>query len=156
MRFTTKTEYALVCLVYMAKHVTEKLVTISDLVKHESMSETYLQKIFLALREANIVAAHPGRNGGYSLARPAAQITLKEIIEALEGQTFEIFCEPETRKDIVCTHFSMCAIRPVWVKTKELLDEFYRSITLDMVARKEKQALSSLSEKNHEQTRAIR
>lgn len=135
MRFTTKTEYGLVCLVYMARHPEADLVTINKMVAGEEMSETYLEKIFLSLREGHIVAAHPGRNGGYSLARPPQEITLREIIEALEGQTFEVFCEPEVRKDIVCTHFPACSVMPVWMKTKELLDDFYGSITLDMLAK---------------------
>lgn len=148
MRFTTKTEYGLVSLVYMAQHGHEgKIVTVTDLVKHEGMSETYIQKIFLSLRKANIVISHPGRNGGYTLARPPAEITLKEVIEALEGQTFAVFCEPEVRKDIVCTHFCMCAVRPVWVKTKGLLDDFYGSVTLDTISREEKDARNLIAER---------
>ncbi len=147
MRFTTKTEYALVCLAYMAKQVSNKIVTVAELVKHEKMSETYIQKIFLSLRQANIVVAHPGRNGGYSLARSPQEIALKQVIEALEGHTFDVFCEPRTRDHIVCTHFCMCGIRPVWAKTKELLDDFYSSITLDMIAKEEKEALNSISER---------
>jgi len=67
----------------------------------------------------------------------------KEIIEALEGgstfdiQTFGVFCEPVIRKNIVCTHFSTCGLRPVWRKTKELLDHFYGSVTLEMIAKEE-------------------
>ena len=147
MRFTTKTEYGLVCLVFMAKHLSDSFVTITDLVKMERMSETYIQKIFLSLRMANVVVSHPGRKGGYSLAKHPSQITLKEIIEALEGGTFDVFCEPETRKDIVCTHFCMCGVRPVWAKTKELLDDFYGSVTLDMLAGEESEAVSLISKK---------
>ncbi|MBI4549939.1 MAG: Rrf2 family transcriptional regulator [Candidatus Omnitrophica bacterium] len=137
MRFTTKTEYGVVCLVYMAKQAPGKVITIADLVKHEKMSITYLQKIFHALKQADIVTAHPGRNGGYSLARPASQITLKQVIEALEGGTFDIFCEPEIRKEIVCTHLTLCAVRPVWAKTKRLLDEYYQSVNLEMIVQEE-------------------
>jgi Rrf2 family protein len=137
MRFTTKTEYGVVCLVYMAKEVPGKVITIADLVKHEKMSITYIQKIFHALKQANIVTAHPGRNGGYALARPASQITLRQVIDALEGGTFDIFCEPDIRKDIVCTHFTLCAVRPVWARTKRLLDDYYQSISLDMIVKEE-------------------
>ena len=63
------------------------------------------------------------------------KITLKEIIEALEGQTFDVFCEPEVREHIVCTHFGLCGIRPVWAKTKDLLDQYYNSVTLEMIVK---------------------
>ena len=45
--------------------------------------------------------------------------------------------EPDHRKDIVCTHFGACEVKPIWIKTKELLDRFYGSVTLDMLARNE-------------------
>lgn len=140
MRYTTKTEYGLVCLVYMAKHSSAELVTIKEIAEKEHFSPTYIEKIFQTLRSANIVNSHPGKQGGFSLARDPSEITLKEIIEALEGGTFDIFCEPEVREHIVCTHFCMCGVRPVWAKTKEMLDHFFNSITLEMVAKEEKEA----------------
>ncbi len=138
MRFTTKTEYGLVCLAYMAKHPEAEMVTIKDIGLTESYSMTYMEKILQKLRVANIVISHHGAHGGYSLSRHPSKITLREIIEALEGGTFEKFCEPEVRKDIVCTHFCMCGIRPVWEKTKSLLDNFFESVTLEMIAKPEK------------------
>lgn len=148
MRFTTKTEYGVVCLVYMAKETPGKVITISDLVRQEKMSITYIQKIFHALKQARIVTAHPGRNGGYSLARPASQITLKQVIDALEGGTFDIFCEPEIRKEIVCTHFTLCAVRPVWAKTKKLLDDYYHSVTLEMIVKEEERLRKSREDRD--------
>ncbi len=139
MRFTTKTEYGLVCLVYMARHIDKEVVTIKDMVKAERYSLPYVEKILQRLRGAGIVVSHPGKGGGYSLAKPAAKITLKEIIEALEGSTFEVFCEPNVRKEIVCTHLCMCDIAPVWSKTKELLDGYYGAVTLDRLAGGEKE-----------------
>ena len=103
------------------------------------------EKILQKLRAANIVVSHQGKQGGYALARLPSEITLKEIIEALEGgatfdiQTFGIFCDPVIRERIVCTHFSMCGLRPVWRRTKELLDQFYGSVTLEMIAQEEHQ-----------------
>ena len=134
MRFTTKTEYGLVCLVNMARQPQDAIKTVRDLVKSEHYSIAFTEKIFQKLRQAHIVTSHQGKQGGYSLARPAPEITLKEIIEALEGKTFEVFCEPEVREHIVCTHFELCGIKPVWKKTKELLDHYYESITLEMLA----------------------
>ena len=138
MRFTTKTEYGLVCLVYMARHPELEMVTIKDIGLTESYSMTYMEKILQKLRAAGIVVSHQGKHGGYSLAKPPVQITLREIIEALEGNTFEQFCEPDIRKEIVCTHFIMCGLRPVWEKTKSVLDNFFESVTLEMIAKPEK------------------
>ena len=139
MRFTTKTEYGLVCLIYLAKHSGQSLdpITIKELVKAENFSLAYTEKIFQTLRASKIVDSHQGHHGGYVLARPASKITLKEIIEALEGATFDVFCEPEVRSEITCTHFPMCSIKPLWEKTKGTLDQFFGGITLESLMTEE-------------------
>ena len=135
MRFTTKTEYGLVCLAYMARKAADEVTAVKEIAEREQFPQPYIQQIFHALCEANIVHAHHGRLGGYSLSRPASEITLRQIVEALEGGTFDVFCEPDVRKEITCTHFSLCGVKPVWQKTKDILDQFYGSITLDMMAK---------------------
>lgn len=142
MKFTTKTEYGLVCLIYMAKNASGQVVPIKDIIRTENFSPTYLEKILQKLKAANIVVSHQGKDGGYALAKHPSQITLKEIIEALEGETFEVYCQPETRKEIVCNHFGLCALGPIWTKTKDLLDRFYGSLTLESMVNPEKQLQS--------------
>ena len=137
MRFTTKTEYGLVCLIHLARNYPAHLLTIKDIAKQESFSVTYIEKILQRLRAANVVASHQGNHGGYSLARHPSPITLKEIIEALEGYTFDVFCEPHVRMEIVCNHFGLCVLNPVWIKTKALLDNYYGSVTLESIAQPE-------------------
>ena len=85
------------------------------------------------------MTAHHGKQGGYSLASHPSQITLKVIIEALDGQTFDIYCQPRIRAQIVCTHFSNCGVKQIWAKTKQMLDEFFSSITLEDMAKDEKE-----------------
>ena len=135
MRYTTKTEYGLVCMMIMAKENGTSWMTIKELAKKENYPVAYIEKIMQSLRQAKLVASHHGNQGGYELARPASEITLKEIVEALEGSTFEVFCNPDVREDIVCNHICMCGAKPVWKRTKELLDHFYGAITLETLAK---------------------
>jgi Rrf2 family protein len=121
----------------MARNGGADSMTIKEIAEKEHFSPDYIEKIFQILRASDIVVSRLGKQGGFSLSRPPSQITMKEIIEALEGQTFDVFCEPEVREHIVCTHFCMCGVRPVWAKTKALLDNFYGSITLEMIAKEE-------------------
>lgn len=134
MRFTTKTEYGLICLMYMARHQGNGVVTVPEIVQNERFSKTFIEKILQKLRKAKIVEAHHGIKGGYLLTRSPSQITLRQVVEALEGGTFEVFCRPDVREHIVCTHFSLCGVKPVWQKTKEMLDQFFDTITLEMMA----------------------
>ena len=137
MKFTTKTEYGLLCMIYMARHADRRCLSIKEIAAHENYPAPYIEKILQALRQAKLVTAHHGNQGGYSLSRKPSEITLKQVIDALEGGTFEIFCAPETREDIVCTHFCLCGVKPVWRKTKHILDEFYDSVTLEMMTQDE-------------------
>jgi Rrf2 family protein len=137
MKFTTKTEYGLVCMIYMARHADRPCLTIKEIAAHENYPVPYIEKILQALRQAKLVKAHHGNQGGYSLAKKPSEITLKDVVDALEGSTFEVFCAPETRPDIVCTHFCLCGVKPVWRKTKQILDDFYGSITLEMMTQDE-------------------
>ena len=145
MRFTTKTEYGIVSMVYMARHAAcpersrgdKPWLTIKEIASNENYPVSYIEKILQALRQAKLVTSHQGNHGGYRLARKPSEITLRQVVDALEGSTFEVFCAPETRPDIVCTHFCLCGVKPVWRKTKELLDKFYDSITLEMMTKNE-------------------
>lgn len=138
MRFTAKTEYGFVCMAYLAgHHGKDRAVPIKEIAEHGHYSVTFTEKILQALRQAKLVTARHGNHGGYALAREPKQITLKEVIDALEGATFEVFCKPEVRAEIVCAHFCLCGIKPVWRRTKDLLDKFYGSITLDTLTKDE-------------------
>ncbi len=147
MRFTTKTEYGMICLIYMARHVNLMLdpISIKELAAAEQYSPAYTEKILQNLRAAGIVTAQQGHHGGYVLSRKPSEITLREIIEALEGSTFDVFCEPDIRKEITCTHFSFCGVKPVWQRTKELLDQFYGAITLENLAKNQFHLLETSS-----------
>src|SRR5262245_34127921 len=101
MRFTTKTEYGLNCMVHLARANGRGPVSIKEMVAREKYPLPYIEKILQGLKKAKLVTAHHGNHGGYSLARKASEITVKEVIEALEGGTFEVFCQPEVREDIV-------------------------------------------------------
>lgn len=134
MRYTTKTEYGVICLAHMAKKPWPGASIAKEIAEHEGFSVTFTEKILQGLRRAGITTSQQGNKGGWALTRPSAEITLKEIIEALEGSTFEAFCDIKHRKSIVCTHFSLCKLKPVWYKTKKKLDELYQTITLQMIA----------------------
>ena len=134
MRFTTKTEYGVICLAHMARKPWPGASTAKEIAEHEGFSVTFTEKILQGLRRAGIVTSQQGNKGGWTLTRPSGEITLKEIVDALEGATFEAFCDPKRRKSIVCNHFSLCKLKPIWYQTKKTLDELYQTLTLEMIA----------------------
>jgi Rrf2 family protein len=118
----------------MAAKAWPESVTVKEIAEHEGFSTTFTEKILQGLRRAGIVVSQQGNKGGWMLTRPPSEISLKEIVEALEGSTFEVFCAPKRRKNIVCTHFSLCKLKPIWYKTRKTLDELYQGITLEAIA----------------------
>ncbi len=134
MRFTTKTEYGVICLAYMAAKSWPDSVPVKEIAEHEGFSTTFTEKILQRLRRAGIVTSQQGNKGGWTLTRSPSEINLKEIVEALEGSTFEVFCSPKRRKHIVCTHFSLCKLKSIWYKTQQTLDELYQTLTLEKIA----------------------
>ena len=146
MKYTTRTEYGLFCMMHMAQDREASWITIKELAKQENYPVAYIEKILQSLRQAKLVLSHQGNQGGYILAKPASDITLKQIIDALEGSTFDVFCQPDVREDIVCNHICMCGAKPIWKKTKEVLDHFYNSINLEMLIKPQAAVQSLLGE----------
>jgi Rrf2 family protein len=145
MRYTTKTEYGLICMVYLAKRHGSDWISIKEIAKEENYSVAYIEKILQALRQANLVTSQEGNHGGYALTRRPGDITLRQIIDALEGSTFDVFCEPQVREEIVCNHICLCGAKPIWKKTKDVLDRFFDSITLEMLVKPQAEVQAFMS-----------
>lgn len=146
MRFTAKTEYGFVCMAYLAgQYEKNRAVSIRQIAEQGRYPAAFTEKIMQALRQAGLVLSRHGNAGGYVLARSPREITLRQVIEALEGATFEVFCKPEVREEIICAHFCLCGIKPVWRRTKGILDRFFDSITIDMLTKNEIEMQRALS-----------
>lgn len=133
MKLTTKTEYSLICLKVIAERYRDgQLISASELAEKERMPKDYIEQLLLKLRKAGIVTSAKGVHGGYLLARHPSQISLREVIEALEGSVYDVYCEPEIRENIICTHFeARCSVRPIWMRLRDLLNDFFGSMTLE-------------------------
>ncbi len=85
MKISTTAHYGLIAAAYIAEHADEGLVMASTISAKYSIPLVYLFRIMQQMVKANVLISKRGRNGGYILARPAKEITLLEIIEAVEG-----------------------------------------------------------------------
>ena len=89
-----------------------------------------MEQILLRMRRAGIVTSTRGARGGYALARPAAEITVREIITAAELMTFDLHCETHPVDDVRCSASHECSIRPVWVMLQRRIDEVLEGVRL--------------------------
>lgn len=84
MKLTSRSEYALLALVYLARH-TEGFISVQTIAAEQGIPTKFLEQILLALKRARFLRSQKGQNGGYALARPADQISLAEIIRFFDG-----------------------------------------------------------------------
>ena len=135
MRITTWAEYGLICALHLARRTEEGPVTGRDIAARERLPSDYVEQILLRLRRAGIVQSTRGAKGGYGLARPADDITVREIIAAAELVTFDLHCETHPLDAERCSQACDCSIRPVWVMPQKRIDEVLDGVRLsDLLA----------------------
>jgi len=128
-------EYGVRCMVLLAREDGAS-VTLPEFSTREGLSQPYVAKLLRILRESGLVISERGRNGGYTLTRPASEITLLEIFQALGEPIFDHeHCERYKGDLEECIHQKDCVVRGIWKTLNRFIAEFFRGITLDQLAR---------------------
>src|SRR5579863_7899263 len=92
MMFSTKAEYGVRVMVDLARRGGQTPVALGEIAEHEGLPLAYLEHLVARLRRAGLIESRRGAHGGYLLAREPAQITMAEVVEALEGAIAPIEC----------------------------------------------------------------
>lgn len=130
MKVSTRGRYGLRALVDMTIHSNNAPVSLVQVANRQKISLNYLEQVFGTLRKAGIVVSVKGAGGGYKLARNAESITVKEVLEALEG-TFSIIDRiPGEEQDAVQEAIE----KLVWSRIDETVNTFLEQKTLKMLA----------------------
>jgi Rrf2 family transcriptional regulator, iron-sulfur cluster assembly transcription factor len=131
VKISAHEEYGLRCLVQLARAEADgESLTLGQLAELEGLSVANAGKLMWILNKAGLVTAQRGTKGGYSLARPAADIRLNEVIRILDEDTVDGFCKSHAGVLDVCIHTSDCGIRPVIVGLHEIVQNALSEITL--------------------------
>lgn len=129
MRITTKGRYALRAVIALAQLSQEdKPVSIKTLSEKEGISAEFLEQIFFKLRRQGLIRSVRGPGGGFFLAKPAAVITLKDIIDS-SGEGLGIapcICG----KQEACEREDGCLASPVWNDLNKHIDDYMKGVTL--------------------------
>ena len=137
MKLTAHEEYGFRCLVQIGRRGP---VTIPEISEAEGISQAYAAKLLRTLRQSGFIASARGKEGGYSLARPAERIVVGEVLAALGGKMFDkAFCDTHAGQAHVCAHTSDCSIRTLWRRVQVALDEVLGKTTLQDLLRTEEQ-----------------
>ena len=130
MRITTLAEYGVICALHLAKRMDEGPITGREIAAREQLPVDYVEQIMLRLRRASIVRSTRGAHGGYVLARPAAEISVHDVISAAEHSTFEVHCTSHPVEEARCSSSHDCSIRPVWMLLQRRIDDVLHGVRL--------------------------
>ncbi|MBK5189287.1 MAG: Rrf2 family transcriptional regulator [Gemmatimonadaceae bacterium] len=130
MRITTWAEYGLISALHLARRMDEGPVAGRDLAEREKLPADYVEQIMLRLRRAEIVRSTRGARGGYVLARPPHEISVREIIQASELATFDLHCVSHPVNSERCAASGECSIRPVWMLLQQKIDDVLEGVHL--------------------------
>jgi Rrf2 family protein len=132
MKLSTRARYGVRLMAALALNYGKDPVFLKDIAKGEHISEKYLSLIIIPLRRTGLVNSIRGAHGGYCLAKDPSQITMKEIIDVLEGDCSLVDC---VRNPSTCPRVSICASHDIWAIIGGKISETLTSITLDTLVK---------------------
>lgn len=143
MMFSTKAEYGVRVMVELARRSGGDPVPLAEIAAHDGLPLAYLEHLVARLRKAGLVDSRRGSRGGYMLARAADEISMAEVVAALEGAIAPIECISEAADgSIVCSRESgragdqsACPTKLLWTRVRMSIVSTLRSTTLaDLLA----------------------
>jgi Rrf2 family protein len=137
MNISTRGRYGLRALLELSNLAKEGPVNLRNLSVKQKMSIDYLEQIFNKLKKAGIVQSVRGAKGGYLLALDEDKITVRQIINALDGPFSISHCDKPDLREKSCTGPTTCISRILWKELEGKIDEILSSITLKDLKTKE-------------------
>jgi Rrf2 family protein len=131
-------------MVALALRYRDGISLLKDVARQEDISEKYLGQIIIPLKAAGLIVSQRGAHGGYSLARPPEDITVKDVVEAIEGSIAPVPCvDPAASvssgecgdNHAGCDRATMCVATRVWQKLRDDIVSSLSSFTLAALAR---------------------
>lgn len=139
MRLTTKGRYAVTAMLDLALNAEKGPISLADISKRQEISLSYLEQLFSKLRQQELVGSVRGPGGGYRLSRNAEDISVAQIIDAVNESVDATNCGGAGN----CQHGQVCLTHYLWCDLSDQIHDFLSSITLaGLVARQEVREVS--------------
>lgn len=140
MRVSTRGDYGLRALIELAGHYGQGPLQSSEIALRRHIPEQYLDQLLTALRKAGFIRSVRGPSGGHELVRPPDQISVKEVIEVLEGSLSPVawLDEPPEMTD----HPHQCGQREIWTRVRDATAEILGSYTVADLLEREPTAVA--------------
>jgi Rrf2 family transcriptional regulator, cysteine metabolism repressor len=134
-------EYGIRAMLYLAQHAGPTAVTSHEIARHQGIPEPYLRQILAQLSKTGLILSNRGPQGGHLLARPADEVTIRDVIVPLEGQTTSV----DQILALRCTiegGAEHCPIRELLLSVKRAVDDILTATTLADLARRQSELLA--------------
>lgn len=131
MRVSAKSDYALRALIEIAGRTDGATVTAEELGRLQDIPHGFLQAILADLRRAGVVMSVRGQSGGWRLARDASDVTVADIIRAVDGPLVSVY---GLRPEAVKYNDSATVLQLVWIAARANLREVFEQVTVSMLA----------------------
>lgn len=139
MKLTTKGRYAVTAMLDLALHYEREPINLADISGRQAISLSYLEQLFSRLRKQGLVESARGPGGGYMLARPSTQITIADVIHAVDESVDATKCGGQKN----CHGEDRCLTHDLWEDLSRQISSFLSGITLaDLVNRGSVQSIS--------------
>ena len=126
-------DYGIQAMVVLAGHGDGRL-TLAEVSSRQGLSEAFLGKVMQELARAGLVLSFRGRGGGFQLARPADEISVREVIEAIDGPLALHPCLIDERS---CKRIARCVVRPLLLKAQNKTSEVLDGVSLAKLAKQQ-------------------
>ena len=152
MRLTTKGRYAVTAMLDLAIHADKGPVSLADISERQGISISYLEQLFAKLRKNELVSSVRGPGGGYRLSRPADQVFVASIIDAVDEQVDATRCGGNG----TCHEGDMCLTHYLWLDLSDQIHAFLAGISLgQLVARQEVRQISERQRTRQQQGNVV-
>lgn len=133
MKISTKGRYGLRALIDIAICSKDDPVSLSDIALRQQLSISYLEQLISKLKKAGIVNSSRGAKGGYSLAKSPNEISVGEVLRALEGDLNPVSCSEITGTGDSCSGSEICVTKYVWKRISDSINNTVDSIMLSEI-----------------------
>ena len=130
MKLSTKGRYGLRALIDLALYSENETVSIQSIARRQNISDSYLEQLMRKLRSAGLIVSVRVAQGGYKLARQANEISVGDVLRALEGSLEAVTCGGE---DNSCQGADLCVTKFVWERINSSIRDTVDSIKLSQL-----------------------
>ncbi|MCD7905617.1 MAG: Rrf2 family transcriptional regulator [Clostridiales bacterium] len=131
MMISTRGRYALRVMVELAERNSDEYVALREIAECQGISEKYLEAIVRRLVREGLIIGIRGKGGGYVLTKEPCEYTIGCILKAADESLAPVACLEAEENN--CERAKICKVLPMWEKLYTLTDNFFESITLDML-----------------------